>query len=462
MSDRAEAANRIAREAGVAVYADAPSRATAERDFGGIVRGSCLLVAEPSTPAECERLVGALAVEGIGCTIRGAGYGQGGQSIASDSVSLSTRRLDRIAVDRTARKAVVGSGASLRRVLRALGGELTPPVLPLNLDMSIGGLLSAGGLGALSHRHGPVAAHVSKLDVVTGSGRLLECSPDENRDLFNGVLAGIGQSGLITEATLELEPAPKRMRVTTFLYDDRRRWLADQIAASDLGADVGLEGYFWAAAKGLRATPAGPVPFTEWMYGLHVAVDAEAASTQRDLEALLRPSRTVDEHETDRATYDHRYAPRFSGMVESGAWTEPHPWFEALLPLEGLDDVLDRALRLLPAELGDGHRLMLVNTQRAPANFIHPAGPRCVFFGLLPVAVPRGALPKVLAALDALSALVLEVGGRRYLSGWLGSDPATYLRAHFAERYDEWRATRRKHDPQGIWRSALFADGNRS
>lgn len=37
----------------------------------------------------------------------------------------------------------------------------------------------------------------------------MNCSDEENGDLFNAVLGGLGQFGIITEARIALEPAPK-------------------------------------------------------------------------------------------------------------------------------------------------------------------------------------------------------------------------------------------------------------
>jgi len=48
--------------------------------------------------------------------------------------------------------------------------------------------------------------------LVTGKGEFVTCSPQKNSELFNAVLGGFGQFGVITRARIALEAAPKRVR----------------------------------------------------------------------------------------------------------------------------------------------------------------------------------------------------------------------------------------------------------
>jgi cytokinin dehydrogenase len=406
----------------------------------------------------------ALAKNGIGCTLRGSGYSQSGQSVACDTVTLATRRLDQIGVvDPLGESVSVGAGATPRQLMFGLkDASLAPPVLPLNPDMSFGGLLSAGGVGPTSYRNGTVIANVHQIDVVTGNGELLLCSRHDNADLFHWALGGMGQCGLITRATLALRRAPRRVRVVLFAYSESGQWLKDQLSVSKSDVPIHMEGFCWTAAKGLRSTPAGPMPVTQWMYGLQLAIEEEhaAAGRARDVLESLRPTQKIDEHEADYISYLHRYDMRFSGMVRTGAWGEAHPWFEAVVPVEGAEAILQRILECVPAEIGDGHRFTLLDSHATGGCFVAPAGRLSAVIGLFPVAVARSALSNVLRTIDELTGLVLEAGGRRYLSGWLGTDAAGYLRRHFGERYDEWVGVRRRHDSSGVLRSSLFPKGN--
>jgi cytokinin dehydrogenase len=72
--------------------------------------------------------------------------------------------------------------------------RLTPPVLADYLRLSVGGTLTVGGVGAMTARHGLQADNVLELDVVTGRGDLLTCSPERHPDLFDAVRAAWARS----------------------------------------------------------------------------------------------------------------------------------------------------------------------------------------------------------------------------------------------------------------------------
>lgn len=41
-----------------------------------------------------------------------------------------------------------------------------------------------------------------------GTGEVVNCSEEQNNELFYSVLGGLGQFGIITKARIKLEPAP--------------------------------------------------------------------------------------------------------------------------------------------------------------------------------------------------------------------------------------------------------------
>ncbi|XP_074305273.1 cytokinin dehydrogenase 3-like [Silene latifolia] len=96
------------------------------------------------------------------------------------------------------------------------------------LYLSVGGTLSNAGISGQAFRHGPQITNVYELDVVTGKGELVTCSKTINSELFNGVLGGLGQFGIITRARIKLEAAPKRVKWVRMLYDDFSTFARDQ------------------------------------------------------------------------------------------------------------------------------------------------------------------------------------------------------------------------------------------
>jgi FAD/FMN-containing dehydrogenase len=79
-------------------------------------------------------------------------------------------------------------------------------VLTDYLELSVGGTLSAGGIGGATHRHGRQVDHVRSLEVLTPDGRIVIRGPGD--ELFDRVRGGAGRPGIIPRATLPLVPAP--------------------------------------------------------------------------------------------------------------------------------------------------------------------------------------------------------------------------------------------------------------
>ncbi len=123
------------------------------------------------------------------------------------------------------------------RVFRILprGTGRLPRVLVDTLDVTVGGTLSAGGLGNTSHRYGMQIGQVEQLDVVTGTGDRVWCSRTRNADLFDAVRGGQGQFGVITDAWIRVRKAGERIRQYELRYRDPDRFARDFEQAVDTG-----------------------------------------------------------------------------------------------------------------------------------------------------------------------------------------------------------------------------------
>lgn len=196
-------------------HASAP---IATRDASSASRTARRTPFRPSSVAELADFFAFASREKRRVGILGRGFGFHDRA-PSDDLVVVTEGLDRVGAPQRDR-VTVGGGAPLEAVLRAthpLG--LAPPVLTSWLPASVGGVLSTGGFGKGSHIHGFMIDHVRALVVVTGNGRIVECSRTQAAWLFEAVLGGRGTFGVIAEATLDLVPSPARLKVETKIVD---------------------------------------------------------------------------------------------------------------------------------------------------------------------------------------------------------------------------------------------------
>jgi FAD/FMN-containing dehydrogenase len=195
--------------------------ATAD-DFGHLIHRTPQYVLKPASVADISAVVAWAASQGLKVAARGQGHSNYGRPMVQCGVVIDMSTLNTIhsiAPDRV----VVDAGAKWNAVIdAALGHGLTPPVLTAYIELSVGGTLSVGGIGGMSHLYGLQTDNVLELDVVVADGRELTCSATQNADLFDAVRAGLGQVGIITRATLKLITVPRGSAVISFSTRTRR------------------------------------------------------------------------------------------------------------------------------------------------------------------------------------------------------------------------------------------------
>ncbi|KFK29530.1 hypothetical protein AALP_AA7G146300 [Arabis alpina] len=246
------------------VLTDPSSISAASRDFGNITDENPGAVLCPSSAAEVARLLrfasGGFSYRrgsndpspGFKVAARGQGHSLRGQASAPGGIVVNMTCLAKaakpaavvVSADRT--YADVAAGTMWVEVLEAaVEREVSPVTWTDYLYLSVGGTLSNAGIGGQTFRHGPQISNVHELDVITGKGEMMTCSPNLNPELFYGVLGGLGQFGIITRARIALDHAPTRVKWLRILYSDFSAFTRDQerlvSMANDLGVDF-LEG----------------------------------------------------------------------------------------------------------------------------------------------------------------------------------------------------------------------------
>jgi len=80
------------------------------------------------------------------------------------------------------------------------------PVLPGTQLITVGGAIANDVHGKNHHVMGSFGDHVKLINLLRTSGELIKCGPNENTQWFLATVGGVGLTGLITEATLQLRP----------------------------------------------------------------------------------------------------------------------------------------------------------------------------------------------------------------------------------------------------------------
>lgn len=462
---REQALDGLKERFGDRILLDREVRQGFETDFGKIVFRTPGAVARCRNAGELAELVRSCREAGLPVVGRGQGHTQTGQSTTEGGVVVDTSSMAEIgAVDEEALTVDCGGGVVWRDLVAHLVPQgFVPRVLTNNLGVTIGGTLSVAGLGVASFRYGAQVDNVVELEVVTGAGEVVVCSPERERELFDVVRSGLSQFGIITRARLKLRRSKPRVRKHYLLYDDLGALMRDVERAMAPGNDVlhTVESWCVPCFQGAKKIGegmelgVGMQTFAEWFYPLHVTQELDPGEEPDDaaLLAPFSPYRKVHVDEFTQLEFCERLQPLFQLWDRSGYSQMAHPWMETVLPWERAREFIEFALSSLPPQaLGPGGHILLWPSRGDVSStplFMHPEGEMVMGWGILP-GVPERFLAQALAQLDMASELSIGYGGKRYLSGYITFDTVEKWAAHFGDRWPAMVAAKKRYDPDGI------------
>ena len=212
---------------------DPSVRGAAAEDFGMIVSRNPRAVLRPGSVGDIARVLRFARQHRVKVAVRGISHSVFGQAQADCGIVIDSSSLNAIhAIDPSG--AWVDAGVKWSELLNAtLAQGLAPKVFTDYIQLTTGGVLSVGGIGGASNRHGFVSDNVSQIECVDGLGRRRVASSRRNRRLFDAVRGGLGQVAVVTKAKIDLEPAPGFARIYDLVYTDLSHYLADQRRVSN-------------------------------------------------------------------------------------------------------------------------------------------------------------------------------------------------------------------------------------
>jgi len=216
------------RAQGIELLEEPSTRGIFATDAGGTAYGMPHGVVIARSAGQISILLREAQRHRVPVTVRGGGLTTEGESIAYGGALLDMTGMSQV-VEVDERNVTVRTQAgifwsALAERLRRHGLDYLSA--PLNLTSSVGGTLGVGGIDVNSTHLGCSADQALALQVVTPTGEIVECSDTQNAELFQRVILGYGQFGVITEATLRARRyTPLRMRY--FYYSSLRTAIED-------------------------------------------------------------------------------------------------------------------------------------------------------------------------------------------------------------------------------------------
>jgi FAD/FMN-containing dehydrogenase len=214
---------------------------------------------------------------------------------------FSGRRIDVSAlrhvleVDVARRRCVAEPGVTFRELVDAtLRHGLAPAIVPELEGITVGGAVAGCSVESASFRYGGFHDTCLEYEIVSGTGEVVTCSPEQEPLLFGMIHGSYGTLGILTKLSFGLVPAKAYVRVEYHRYRDGRAFHDALLAAA---ADAGVD-----FIDGIVHAP------DHWTLCLGRFVEtAPRASSYRWLDVYYKSTRTRDEDVLTTPDYFFRY-----------------------------------------------------------------------------------------------------------------------------------------------------------
>ncbi|MQA13810.1 MAG: FAD-binding protein [Pseudonocardiaceae bacterium] len=410
-----------------------------------------------------------------GVIARGLGRAYGDPAQNAGGLVIDMPGLDRIhSIDADSAVVDLDAGVSLDTLMRrALPFGLWVPVLPGTRQVTVGGAIAADIHGKNHHTQGSFGNHVLSMDLVTADGSVRTLTPGgasspEDTELFWATVGGMGLTGVLVRATIQL----KHTETAYFVVDTERTVDLDELMArlTDGTDDQYTYSVAWFDSMSTGSRMGRAVLTRGWGARREDLPPKLRRDPLRfDAPQLLTAPPIFPSGLVNRATIAafnevwYRKAPvHRRGEVQNitqffhpldlvGDWNRVYGprgflQYQFVVPF-GAEQTFRRAVETISAS-GQVSFLNVLKRfgagNEAPLSFPTPGW-------TLTVDIPIG--PGLAAMCDRLDELVLAAGGRLYLAKESRTSAAALHRMY--PRLEEWRKVRATVDPDGIFASDL-------
>ena len=394
---------------------------------------------------------------------RGAGRSYGDSALAQSVINC--RFLDNFIELNEERLTIrCGAGVTLDAILHVCiprGWFLA--VVPGTSQVSVGGAIAADVHGKSHHVDGTFCDHILGITLMLANGDLISCSSSNNPDLFYATCGGMGLTGIIIDATIQL-------RAVSGVTIQRNTLIAQNLKECfEVFADNSAHQYSvaWvdclASGEGLGRS----VVFTGDHAGNHVADQSGQPLAYRTHSRLTVPFGTpailLNRHTMSLFNNSYLWLKKRSTKVSRttcesfffpldniGAWNLLYGrrgflQYQFLVPEDGAYAAISAVLQKV-AHSGKASFLSVLK-KMGPANNNYLSFPMSGYTLALDFKFDRNLLP----LLELLDAIVLDFGGRLYLA----KDARMSARV-FKAGYPQWQKfaeIKLKFDPNCVFAS---------
>jgi cytokinin dehydrogenase len=431
---------------------DPDSRAADSRDLGRIASAMPYAVLRPGSVRDIQKMVWFCRRHRIKLATRGQGHTTHGQGLVAGLLieNRSLRTIHSVGPG----GADVDAGVLWRELAHAADAVgLTAPAYTTYLGLSVAGTLSVGGFPACNDR-GLQIDRVSELQVVTGTGELVRCSPDRDRQLFEVMLGGLGQCGVITRATVDLVPTWSWARTFQLYYPPTATaaYFADMRTLLARGELSGVYTLFF--------IPPGTGQLVAQLNALSFH-NGRTPDPAQALRGLTQPPAAASVTDSSYLDWVQRYDPVVDQWRREDSWDDLiKPWYDVILPGRSAQAYVTSVMPTLTTADFGATGIGFVFPQRRSVltrpffRIPPPDGDDYVFlFDVLTSSAAPGPDPAFTRAMLDRNRRLFEqaraLGGTRYPIGSLDMTRADW-REQYGPMWTELVRRKRRYDPDTI------------
>lgn len=429
------------------------------------------LEAEVARPERQREVVAALADRaGRPVLAQGLSRSYGDVALLENGRVILTRRLDRMLdFDPATGWLKCEAGVSIQEIIETfLPRGFFLPVVPGTWFVTVGGAIGNDIHGKSHHVHGTFSDHVRAIELLTASGDIVRCGPDEEPELFWATVGGIGLTGIILTAEIQLIPVAGPWIVQESVrcenlahffevsgqsggFSHTVTWIDCVTKGKALGRGIlqrgghapagvaGDEGVLGKVKAGLSPLLQVPMDGPNWLLN--------AATIRLFNEAYFR------KHPKGQVDSVIHYQPFFFPLDFVKDWNRIYGdrgflQYQLVVPPDPEHRAIRDVLEAITAS-GMGSFLAVIkefgDQVHGGLSFPRPGVTLALDFAF------QG--QRLLDLCDRLDDIVSDAGGRVYL----GKD-ARLSRGHFRRQYpdwERWRAVKDRWDPNQVFQSAL-------